>query len=77
MNIIFMGTPDFAVPTFNKIISSTHNIVAVFTQKPKPKNRGMALSLSPIHELAQKNNIDATKLPEGNAVQPLSKNIQD
>ena len=58
MNVIFMGTPDFAVPALQDLINSTlHNVVAVFTATPKPKGRGMKLTNSPIHELANKNNI--------------------
>ena len=47
-----MGTPDFAVPTLTNLINSKHTVSAVFTQRPKPKGRGLAETLSPIHELA-------------------------
>lgn len=57
MNVIFMGTPDFAVPALQNLIDSTHNVVAVFTAAPKPKGRGMKMTNSPIHELAINNNI--------------------
>lgn len=52
MKIIFMGTPDFAVPTLTNLINSKHSVKAVFTQRPKPKGRGLAETFSPIHELA-------------------------
>ena len=58
MNVIFMGTPDFAVPAFRELINSTeHNIVALFTQVPKAKGRGMKLTNSPVHNLAIENDI--------------------
>lgn len=58
MNIIFMGTPDFSVPAFQELINSTeHNIVALFTQAPKAKGRGMKLTNSPVHNLAIENGI--------------------
>lgn len=53
-----MGTPDFAVPAFQELINSTeHNVVAVFTQAPKAKGRGMKLANSPVYNLAIDNNI--------------------
>lgn len=58
MNIIFMGTPDFAVPALQNLIDSkTHNVVAVFTATPKAKGRGLKLVNSPVHSLALNNNI--------------------
>ncbi|MBR6045296.1 MAG: methionyl-tRNA formyltransferase [Ruminococcus sp.] len=51
MNIIFMGTPDFAVPALEKLYEK-HNILAVFTQPDKPKGRGMKLAAPPVKELA-------------------------
>lgn len=58
MNVIFMGTPEFAVPSLFEIINSEHNISAVFTQKPKPKGRGLDIVKSPIHMLAEKHNLE-------------------
>ena len=58
MNIIFMGTPDFAVPALQNLISSKeHKVVAVFSQAPKAKGRGMKIIESPIHQLAASNHI--------------------
>lgn len=57
MKIIFMGTPHFAVPTLSHLIDSDNEVVAVFSAPPKPKNRGMRLTPSPVHELAEKHNI--------------------
>ncbi len=44
MNIIFMGTPDFAVPTLEKLIETDNNISAVFTQPDKPRGRKMVMT---------------------------------
>lgn len=68
MRIVFMGTPDFAAASLNKLIEEKYDIAAVFTQPDKPRNRGMALSFSPVKELALKHGIDVyqpTKLRDG------------
>ena len=52
LNIIFMGTPNFAVPILKSINDSEHNILAVYTQKPKKKDRGQKINISPIHEFS-------------------------
>lgn len=54
MKIVFMGSPDFAIPTFQKI---KHYITHVYTQSPKQKNRGHKIEKTPIHLLAEKENI--------------------
>ena len=43
LNIIFMGTPEFSVPILESIHQSEHNIITVYTQKPKKKDRGQKL----------------------------------
>ncbi len=57
MNIIFMGTPSFAVPALKRLIESEHNIVAVYTMPPKPAGRGQKALLSPVHSLAVSHNL--------------------
>ena len=52
MRIVFMGTPDFAVPSLERLIADGHDIAAVYTQPDKPKNRGMKLTPSPVKEVA-------------------------
>jgi methionyl-tRNA formyltransferase len=52
MKIIFAGTPDFAVPTLQALIDSTHEIIAVYTQPDRPAGRGQQLHASPIKSLA-------------------------
>lgn len=54
MRIIFMGTPDFAVPCLQKLLDGPHEIVAVFSQPDKPKGRGYVLTPPPVKELALK-----------------------
>lgn len=54
MRIIFMGTPDFAVPSLQALIDAGHEICAVFTQPDKPKGRGHAMAPPPVKELALK-----------------------
>ena len=53
MRIIFMGTPDFAVPTLRAILDAGHDVVAVYTQPPRAAGRGMALRKSPVHDYAE------------------------
>ena len=53
MKIIFMGTPEFAVPTLTEIVSTGHEVVAVYTRAPKPAGRGQAERKSPVHEAAE------------------------
>jgi methionyl-tRNA formyltransferase len=52
MKIIFMGTPDFAVHTLNALMSSKHEVVAVFTQSDKPRGRGNRITFSPVKAAA-------------------------
>lgn len=57
MKIIFMGTPDFAVPALHSLLNSDHKVIAVYTQPPRPKGRGMQIQKSPVHQIADANNI--------------------
>ena len=52
MRIVFMGTPDFAAASLQKLIDEGFDVVGVFTKPDKPKGRGMELSFSPVKELA-------------------------
>lgn len=56
MRIVFMGTPDFAVPSLKRLIEE-HEVLAVFTQPDRPKGRGKKLAFSPVKEVAVENNI--------------------
>ncbi|MDP2803542.1 MAG: methionyl-tRNA formyltransferase [Phreatobacter sp.] len=53
LRVVFMGTPDFAVPTLSEIIGQGHEVVAVYTRAPKPAGRGMAEQKTPVHRLAE------------------------
>lgn len=53
MKIIFMGTPEFSVPTLTEIVSSGHEVLAVYTRAPKPAGRGQAERKSPVHLAAE------------------------
>jgi len=54
MRLIFMGTPDFAVPTLIELAARGHDIVAVYTRAPKPAGRGMDLQRTPVEREAQR-----------------------
>ena len=49
MKIIFMGTPEFAVPSLKCLIEN-HEVIGVFTQPDRPKGRGNKLTMSPVKE---------------------------
>lgn len=53
MKVIFMGTPDFAVPTLEKLIEAGHEVAAVVTQPDKARGRGKAVTFSPVKRLLQ------------------------
>lgn len=57
MRIVFMGTPDFAVPSLEALLKRGHEIVAVYTQPDKPKGRGHKLLPPPVKELAMQHGI--------------------
>ena len=52
MRIVFMGTPEFSVPSLKALIASDHQVVGVFTQPDRPKGRGGKVQMSPVKELA-------------------------
>jgi methionyl-tRNA formyltransferase len=54
MRLIFMGTPDFSVPTLIELAARGHEIVAVYTRAPKPAGRGMDLQPTPVEREAQR-----------------------
>lgn len=53
MRVIFMGTPDFAVPTLRALIEAGHEIAAVYTQPPRAAGRGLGLRASPVQMVAE------------------------
>ena len=56
LKLIFMGTPDFAVPILNSIKNSEHRIETVYTQASEKSKRGQKLNLSPVHNFQSKIN---------------------
>lgn len=57
MRIVFMGTPEFAVPSLQALLDAGHEVVGVFTQPDRPKGRGNKLTPSPVKQLAVANGI--------------------
>lgn len=57
MNIVFMGTPDFAVSSLQALVDNKKNVVAVYSQPDKPKGRGHKLKHTPVKEVALNNQI--------------------
>ena len=55
LRLIFMGTPDFAVPTLDAIVRRGHEVAAVYTRAPKPAGRrGLELTPSPVEREARR-----------------------
>ena len=74
MRIVFMGTPDFASASLQKLIEEDFNVVGVFTQPDKPKGRGMEMSYSPVKELALQHNLPVfqpVKMRDGQALEQI------
>lgn len=79
MRIVFMGTPDFAEASLKRLLDEQFDVVGVFTQPDKPKNRGMKLAPSPVKVLALQADIpvfqpekmrDGTALAQIQSLQP-------
>ncbi len=74
MRIVFMGTPDFAVPCLQALIDDNNEICAVFTQPDKPKGRKYVLTPPPVKELALKHSLPVYQpitLKDGSALNIL------
>src|SRR5215468_7616125 len=54
LRLIFMGTPDFAVPTLAAIVGRGHDVAAIYTRAPQPAGRGMELRPSPVEREARR-----------------------
>ncbi|MCI6377248.1 MAG: methionyl-tRNA formyltransferase [Clostridiales bacterium] len=57
MRVVFMGTPDFSVPSLQALLDAGHEVAGVFTQPDRPKGRGGKVQMSPVKELALKRGI--------------------
>lgn len=74
MRIVFMGTPDFAAASLKSLIDNGFDVVGVFTQPDKPKNRGMKLFPSPVKEIAVGKGIPVfqpVKMRDGTALEQM------
>ena len=58
MRIVFMGTPDFAVPTLEALVHAAHDVVCVYTQPPRKAGRGKKLQPTPVHQAAERLGIE-------------------
>ena len=59
LRLVFMGTPDFAVPTLRAVVEAGHDVAAVYSQPPRPGGRrGLELTKSPVHRAAEQLGID-------------------
>jgi methionyl-tRNA formyltransferase len=59
MRIVFMGSPEFAVPSLNALVEAGHDVVAVYAQPPRPAGRGKADRKTAVHERAEQLGIEA------------------
>lgn len=74
MKILFMGTPDFAVPSLEALAAAGHQLVGAFSQPDKPKNRGMKLQPTPVKVCAQGLGVPVfqpAKLRDGTALETI------
>ena len=71
LNIVFMGTPEFSVPTLNALIKNKFNVFKVYTQPPKKSKRGQKVNPSPIEEFCKKNKISFSNPPNLNSEEEL------
>ena len=58
LNVIFMGTPEFSVPSLEELIRNKFNILAVYTQPPKKSKRGQKINVSSIEEFSKNNKLN-------------------
>ena len=80
MRIVFMGTPDFAAASLQRLIDEKFDIAGVFTQPDKPKGRGMELAYSPVKELALANGLPVyqpAKMRDGTALEIIKELAPD
>lgn len=72
MNLVFMGTPDFAVPTLKTLHTSRHSVLAVVTQPDRPKGRGQEMQASPVKQYALENNLEVYQPEKASAPEFVS-----
>ena len=57
LKIVFMGTPEFSVPTLEALINNKFEILSIYTQPPKKSKRGQKINVSPVQQFSEKNNL--------------------
>ena len=68
MRVVFMGNPEFAIPTLKLLQKSRHDLVAVVSNKPKPMGRGRIQKSTPVGQFAKKNKIKLLEPDDLNAI---------
>jgi methionyl-tRNA formyltransferase len=80
MKIVFMGTPEAAVPSLERMIRDGHEVVAVYTQPDRPKGRGNKLAAPPVKDFALQNNLKVfqpTKIKTPEALETFQSHAAD
>ena len=80
MKLVFMGTPEFAVPSLDMLVKNGYNVAAVITQQDKPKGRGMDIGSPPVKEYAVKSGIKVLqpeKINDGSFISELGEIAPD
>ncbi len=76
IDIVFLGTPDFAVPSLKALVENGYNVKAVFTQPDRPKGRGNKVQFSPVKEYALSQNIPVYQ-PDKIRTEENAKSLKD
>ena len=63
LRLAFMGSPEFAVPTLEAILSAGHDVACVYSQPPRPAGRGKQIQRTPVHEVAERHGL-TVRTPE-------------
>ena len=80
MKIVFMGTPNAAIPSLERILADGHEVVAVYTQPDRPAGRGNKIAFSPVKECALQNNLEIlqpTKIKTAEALEKFKSHAAD
>ncbi len=64
LRLIFMGTPEFAVPTLRALVDAGHDLAAVYSQPPRPAGRGQKARKSPVQAVAEEAGLEV-RTPKG------------
>jgi methionyl-tRNA formyltransferase len=76
MRLVYMGTPDFAVPALSALLAAGHEVACVYTQPPRPAGRGQKEQRSPVHELAAARGL-AVRTPASLKGEPAQREFAD